>query len=32
VRRQTLTLAAMTGLNFFGYAAFSGWLTTYLTA
>lgn len=31
VRRQTLTLAAMTGLNFFGYAAFSGWLTTYLT-
>ncbi|KUR80233.1 MFS transporter [Novosphingobium sp. FSW06-99] len=31
VRRQTLALAAMTGLNFFGYAAFSGWLTTYLT-
>jgi MFS family permease len=31
VRRQTLVLAAMTGLNFFGYAAFSGWLTTYLT-
>ena len=31
VRRQTLMLAAMTGLNFFGYAAFSGWLTTYLT-
>ncbi len=32
VRRQTLMLAAMTGLNFFGYAAFSGWLTTYLTS
>ena len=31
VRRQTLLLAAMTGLNFFGYEAFSGWLTTYLT-
>ena len=31
VRRQTLLLAAMTGLNFFGYQAFSGWLTTYLT-
>jgi MFS family permease len=31
LRRQTLTLAAMAGLNFFGYAAFSGWLTTYLT-
>ncbi|WDF73447.1 MFS transporter [Novosphingobium sp. KACC 22771] len=31
VRRQTLMLATMTGLNFFGYAAFSGWLTTYLT-
>lgn len=31
VRHQTLALAAMTGLNFFGYAAFSGWLTTYLT-
>lgn len=31
LRRQTLMLAAMTGLNFFGYAAFSGWLTTYLT-
>jgi MFS family permease len=25
-------LASMTGLNFFGYAAFSGWLTTYLTS
>ncbi len=31
VRRQTLMLALMTGLNFFGYAAYSGWLTTYLT-
>lgn len=31
LRRQTLMLATMTGLNFFGYAAFSGWLTTYLT-
>lgn len=31
LRRQTMMLAAMTGLNFFGYAAFSGWLTTYLT-
>jgi MFS family permease len=31
VRRQTLMLATMTGLNFFGYASFSGWLTTYLT-
>ena len=31
VRRQTLFLAAMTGLNFFGYQAYSGWLTTYLT-
>lgn len=31
VRRQTLLLAAMTGLNFFGYQAYSGWLTTYLT-
>lgn len=31
VRRQTLLLAGMTGLNFFGYEAFSGWLTTYLT-
>jgi MFS family permease len=32
VRRQTLLLAAMTGLNFFGYEAYSGWLTTYLTS
>ena len=31
VRRRTLLLALMTGLNFFGYEAFSGWLTTYLT-
>lgn len=30
VIRQTLMLAAMTGLNFFGYQAFSGWLSTYL--
>lgn len=27
---QTLALAALTGLNFFGYQAFSGWQTTYL--
>lgn len=32
LRRQTLLLAAMTGLNFFAYQAFSGWLTTYLLA
>ncbi|GAO53062.1 MFS transporter [Novosphingobium sp. MD-1] len=31
LRQQTLMLATMAGLNFFGYAAFSGWLTTYLT-
>lgn len=31
-RRQTLLLATMTGLNFFGYEAYSGWLTTYLTS
>lgn len=30
LRRQTLLLAALTGLNFFSYQAFSGWLTTYL--
>ena len=30
VRRQTLLLACLTGLNFFGYQAFSGWQTTYL--
>jgi MFS family permease len=32
VRRQTLLLATMTGLNFVGYQAYSGWLTTYLTS
>jgi MFS family permease len=31
-RSQTLLLATMTGLNFFGYQAYSGWLTTYLTS
>jgi MFS family permease len=31
LRRQTLLLATMTGLNFVGYQAYSGWLTTYLT-
>ncbi len=30
LRRQTLLLACLTGLNFFAYQAFSGWLTTYL--
>lgn len=30
LRRQTLLLASLTGLNFFSYQAFSGWLTTYL--
>ena len=30
LRRQTLLLAALTGLNFFSYQAFNGWLTTYL--
>lgn len=30
IRRQTLLLALLMGLNFFGYQAFSGWLTTYL--
>ena len=30
VRWQTLGLATLTGLNFFGYQAFSGWQTTYL--
>jgi MFS family permease len=30
VRRQTILLAVLMGLNFFGYQAFSGWLTTYL--
>ena len=30
VKRQTLLLATMTGLNFFAYQAFTGWATTYL--
>ena len=30
LRKQTLLLATMTGLNFFAYQAFSGWVTTYL--
>lgn len=30
LRKQTLLLAALTGLNFFSYQAYSGWLTTYL--
>ncbi len=30
LRRQTVLLASMTGLNFFAYQAFSGWVTTYL--
>ena len=30
LRRQTLLLASMTGLNVFAYQAFSGWNTTYL--
>ena len=30
LRRQTLLLASLTGLNFFGYQAFTGWQTTYL--
>ena len=30
LRRQTLLLACLTGLNFFAYEAFSGWLTIYL--
>jgi MFS family permease len=32
LRKQTILLALMTGLNFFGYQAYSGWLTTYLTS
>lgn len=32
LRRRTLLLATMTGLNFVGYQAYSGWLTTYLTS
>jgi MFS family permease len=30
VRSRTLLLATVTGLNFFAYQAFSGWLTIYL--
>lgn len=30
VRSRTLLLALLTGLNFFAYQAFSGWLTIYL--
>ncbi len=30
VRQRTLLLVSLTGLNFFAYQAFSGWLTTYL--
>jgi MFS family permease len=30
VRRQTLMLALMSGLNFFAYQAFTGWATTFL--
>ena len=31
LRRKTLLLALMVGLNFFGSQAFTGWQTTYLT-
>ena len=30
VRRQTIFLALMSGLNFFAYQAFTGWATTFL--
>lgn len=30
LRKRTVLLATMTGLNFFAYQAFSGWVTTYL--
>jgi MFS family permease len=30
VRRQTLMLVCVTGLNFFAYQAFTGWASTYL--
>ena len=30
VRRQTMLLVLMCGLNFFAYQAFTGWVTTYL--
>ncbi len=32
VRRRTLLLTAVVGLNFFAYQAFSGWLTVYLSS
>ncbi len=31
LRRRTIMLASLTGLNFFAYQAYSGWLTIYLT-
>jgi MFS family permease len=31
IRLQTVMLATLTGLNFFAYQAYSGWLTIYLT-
>ncbi|WP_419816046.1 MFS transporter [Glacieibacterium sp.] len=31
VRRRTVMLASLTGLNFFAYQSYSGWLTIYLT-
>jgi MFS family permease len=30
LRRRTFSIAAMVGLNFFAYQAFTGWMTTYL--
>ena len=30
LRRRTIILTTLTGLNFFAYQAYSGWLTTYL--
>ncbi|WP_343527469.1 MFS transporter [Sphingomonas sp.] len=30
LRTRTILLASLTGLNFFGYQAYSGWLSTYL--
>ena len=30
LRKRTFLLATMTGMNFFAYQAFSGWVTTYL--
>ena len=32
LRRQTIMLTLLAGLNFFAYQAFSGWATTYLTS